>query len=129
MYCKVGRIFAYCVVVLFAYSATAHEMTPTYPILLPSHVEGLHKTNLELFNRRSDVEYYEIGVFDKDFKSVPFATAYKIIKVNYLSRVHVDVYIREDDIDKALYVCSQSKLRKDSKTKTAVSSRICSKFK
>jgi hypothetical protein len=129
MYSKVTQALIYCVVALFSYSATAHEMTPTYPILLPSHVEGLHKTKLELFNRRSDVEYYEIGVFDKDFKSVPFATAYKILKVDYLSRVYVDVYIREDDINKALYVCSQSKLRKNSKTKAAVSSRICSKIK
>lgn len=109
--------------------ATAHEMTPTYPKLVPSYIDGVYKTSVEVFNRRSDVEYYEIGVFDKDFKSVPFATSYKILKVDYLSKVNIDVYIRSQDVSNAVYVCSQSKLRKDQSVRTIVASRICSKIK
>jgi hypothetical protein len=107
----------------------AHEMTPTYPNLLPSHIDGVYKARMEMFNRRQDVEYYEIGVFDKDFKAIPFVTTYKIIQLEYLGHVSFDVYIRGVDVPKATYVCSQSKLRKDGSTKTAVSSKICSKFK
>lgn len=129
MYRKIGQLFAYCVVSLLAYSAAAHEMTPTYPKLYPSHIDGIYKTTVEVFNRRQDVKYYELGVFDKDFNPVPFTTIYRVVKVAYLSHVNIDVYIREQDVNKSVYVCSQSKLRKDSKVRTAVSSRICSKFK
>lgn len=109
--------------------ANAHEMTPTYPKLYPSHMEGIYKTNVEIFNRRQEVEYYEIGVFDSNFNPVPFVTTYRIIKVTYLSFVKVEVYIQEENIGKAMYICSQSKLRKEQNTRTAIASRICSKFK
>ena len=107
----------------------AHEMTPTYPKLEPASVNGLHKTTMKMFNKRADVEYYEIGVFDKDFKSIPFVSSYTIVKLNYLGHVTFDVYIRSIDKERSTYICSQSKLRTDSKVRTAVSSRICSKFK
>ena len=48
---------------------------------------------MEMFNRRKDVEYYEIGVFDEEWKPVPFVTSYKILKLNYLSHVKFDVYM------------------------------------
>lgn len=129
MYRKIGQLFAYCAVVLFAYSAMAHEMTPTYPKLYPSHLDGVYKATVEVFNRRQDVEYYELGVFDKDFNPVPFVTTYRIVKVTYLSHVSIDVYVREEDVTTSVYICSQSKLRKDTSVRTAVASRICSKFK
>jgi hypothetical protein len=109
--------------------ASAHEMTPTYPKLGPSHLDGVYKTTMYMFNKRADVEYYEIGVFDKDFNPVPFVTSYNVIKVRYLGHVTFDVYIRKSDVNKAVYICSRSKLRKDASVRTAVSSRICSKFK
>ena len=109
--------------------AFAHEMTPTYPKLEQSHLDGVLKTTMQMFNKRGDVEYYEIGVFDKDFKPVPFVTAYNVIKIEYLGHVTFDVYIRKSDKDKAVYICSKSKLRKDSNIRTAISSRICSKIK
>jgi hypothetical protein len=115
--------------VSFVTGASAHEMTPTYPKLRPSHLDGVYKTTMEMFNKRSDVEYYEIGVFDKDFKPIPFVTSYNIIKIKYLGKVTFDVYIRKADLGNARYICSRSKLRKIDTTKTAVSSRICSKFK
>lgn len=129
MYSKIRRLLAYCAVLLFAYSAVAHEMTPTYPKLQPSYVDGIYTARVEVFNRRQDVEYYEIGVFDKDFKPVPFTTTYRIVKVAYLSKVNINVYIRSQDVNTSVYICSQSKLRKDTSTRTAVASRICSKFK
>lgn len=110
-------------------AANAHEMTPTYPRLVPSHLDGILKTTMQMFNRRADVEYYEVGVFDEDFKPVPFVTAYNIFKLDYQSQASFDVYIREQDKDRAVYICSRSKVRKDSKTKPAISSRICSKIK
>jgi hypothetical protein len=114
---------------LLSSAALSHEMTPTYLKLQPSYVEGIYETSVSVFNRRDDVQYYEVGVFDKDFNTIPFKTVYKIIKVDYLSQVNVDVYIRSQDVNRMVYVCSQSKLRKDNITKTAVASRICSKIK
>jgi len=110
-------------------SAYAHEMTPTYPKLEQSFVDGVYKASLEMFNKRQDVEWYEIGVFDKDFKPIPFVSSFKMLNLRYLGHVNFDIYIRAQDKDRATYVCSKSKLRKESSTKTAISSRICSKFK
>jgi hypothetical protein len=104
-------------------------MTPTYPKLEPSHLDNVYKTTMEMFNKREEVEYYEIGVFDAEWKPIPFVTKYEIIKIRYLGHVTFDIYIRKQDVSRATYVCSVSKLRKDAKTKTAIASRICSKFK
>ena len=110
-------------------NAYAHEMTPTYPKLEPAFVSGVYKATMEMFNKRQDVEWYEIGVFDEDFNSIPFVSSFKLLNLNYLGHVKFDIYIRESDKNRATYVCSKSKLRKEDSTKTAVSSRICSKFK
>lgn len=109
-------------------AAMAHEMTPTYPRLEMSHLDGVVKTTMRLFNKRSDVEYYEIGVFDENLKPVPFVTSYRVIKIDYLGHVTFDVYIRKSDMDRAEYVCSRSKIRKSDEVRTSVSSLICSKF-
>jgi len=114
---------------LVSFPALAHEMTPTYPKLEPSHLDNVYKTTMEMFNKREEVEYYEIGVFDAEWKPIPFVTKYEIIKIRYLGHVTFDVYIRKQDVSRATYVCSMSKLRKDGTTKTAIASRICSKFK
>jgi len=115
--------------IMLALPVQAHEMVPTYPRLEVSHVDGLLKATMKMFNKRADVEYYEVGVFDKDFNPVPFVTAYNVFKLDYLGHVTFDIYIRASDRDRAVYVCSKSKIRKDSTTKTAISSKICSKFK
>lgn len=109
--------------------AQAHEMTPTYPTLSPSHIEGVYKTKMEMFNKRQDVEYYEIGVFDKDFNPIPFVSSYNVLRIKYLGHVEFEIYIRKSDVSKATYICSKSKLRKDGNVRTAVSSRICSKIR
>jgi len=114
---------------LFNYAVYSHEMTPTYPTWSISAVQGVKKTTMELWNSREDVGYYEIGVFDSEWKPIPFVTAYKIIKIDYLSKVNFDIYIRTQDIIEARYVCSLSKLRSNDESKTLLATRICSKFK
>ena len=107
----------------------AHEMTPTYPELRQSHVNGVLVTSMTIFNRRSDVEFYEIQVFSEDWKPMPFAAIERIMKVEYLQTKTFDLYLRDSDIDNIMYVCTLSKLKKDSIEATAVASKICSKIK
>jgi hypothetical protein len=110
--------------------AEAHEMVPTYPKWEPSYIgDNLVKTTMTMFNKREEIEYYEIGVFDDNWETIPFVSQYQVLKIPYLSTVTFDVYIRKDDKYRARYVCSRSKIRKEDLTRTAVSSRICSKFK
>lgn len=110
-------------------SAMAHQWTPTYPQLESSYVSGIVKAKMELFNSRKDVQYYEIGVFDSNWNAVPFAVESRIIQVPYLGRKTVDVHIREQDIARATYICSLSKLLSGGSNITMVSSKICSKIK
>lgn len=108
----------------------AHEMVPTYPKWELSYLgENLVKTTMTMFNKREEIEYYEIGVFDDNWEHIPFVSQYQVLKIPYLSTVTFDVYIRKNDKYKARYICSRSKIRKEDLTRTAVSSRICSKFK
>ena len=117
------------VIVGIGNSAHAHDMTPTYPKLTYSHLDGVVKTTMSLFNKRQDVQHYEIKVFDKDFQPIPFVTSQSVIKLDYLSKTTFDIYIRKADASRATYICSLSKLKKDANVRTAVSSRICSKIK
>ena len=65
---------------LSAHKAVSHEMLPSHPVLSVSYVSGVLKTQMHLFNKRQDVEYYEVGVFDEDWNPVPFVTGYRIIR-------------------------------------------------
>jgi len=109
--------------------ANAHQWTPTYPTLKNSYASGVLVTRMELLNSRKEITYYEIGVFDKDFLPVPFATAERIINLKYLSRKSVDIFIRRQDKSRAVYICSNSKLLAKGSAITSISSRICSKIK
>lgn len=115
--------------VLLGTQVVAHEMTPTYPKWEPSHVQGVYKTTIEMFNKREDVEWYEIGVFNKNWEPIQFVSQYRLFKMPHLSRIKFDVYISMPDVAAAEYICSKSKLRLISEQKTMVSSRICSRFK
>ena len=106
----------------------AHEMTPAYPKLKPSHVSGVMKVQLSLFNQREDVKYYQIELFDLDFNSIPFSSTYRIMKVGHKERRDFEVYIRRSDLNNPLYVCTISKVVKSRGTRTLISSRICSKI-
>lgn len=107
----------------------AHEMTPTYPEFKGSYVGDILTTRMRLFNQRSDVEYYEIDVYDAEWNNMPFATERKIIYVKYLNTEYFDVYIRESDKERIEYICSTSKLQKNESVTTAISSRICSRIR
>jgi len=109
--------------------ASAHQWTPTYPKLETSHVSGVLQARMKLFNARRDVAYFTFEVFDKDFNPVKFATTQRLLQLDYLGRKDVDIFIREQDRDKAVYVCSRSKIVAKDVTATVVSSRICSKIK
>ena len=124
------RIMKYIIAIFLITSvASAHEMVPTYPKISGSYVDGLQKTTMTMFNKRADVEYYEIGVFTEDWRPIPFVSQYKVWKIPYLSTVSFDIFIRDQDAKKVTYICSQSKLKKDNAKRTAVSSRICSRVK
>ena len=114
---------------LLCSSVAAHDMTPTYPKWKMSFIPSAKMTTMQMFNKRQDVQWYEIGVFDKEWNLLPFVTRYKILRVKYLSRVKFDVYISDEYLDNAEYICSTSKLRGNDNFKPIVESRICSRFK
>lgn len=110
-------------------SVAAHDMTPTYPKWKMSFIPSAKMTTMQVFNKRSDVQWYEIGVFDKEWQPIPFVTRYKIINIKYLHRVRFDVYVNDKNAKVAEYICSTSKLRGNDDFKPIVESRICSRFK
>jgi hypothetical protein len=114
---------------ILSMKVNAHEMTPTYPKLKSSHVDGVYTTQVELFNKREDVEYYDIGVFDKDFNHIRFVTVYDVYKVEYLGRIKVDIFVNGKDVPNVEYICSISRMRRDSESTTLISSKICSRVK
>lgn len=110
-------------------SVAAHDMTPTYPKWKMSFIPSAKMTTMQVFNKRSDVQWYQIGVFDKEWKPIPFVTRYKILNIKYLQRVKFDVYVNEENAKVAEYICSTSKLRGNDDFKPIVESKICSRFK
>ena len=121
------KIITAVVAVFMASTASAHEWTPTYPQFEKSFISDVVVTTMTLFNRRSDVEYYEITAHDADWNPVPFATTSKLVYAPYLSKQSVEIYIREADCDRIEYICTTSKqLLLDAPT-AGINSRICSK--
>ena len=114
---------------MIASVAFAHEMTPTYPELRPSYIDGLNVARLSIFNRREDVIYYEIEVFDKEWGQIPFASQERIIKIDYLGKKTFEVHIREQDKNRVEYICTTSKLAKTANSTSMIASKICSKIK
>ena len=107
----------------------AHQFTPTYPRLEPAYVDGVLTTRMEIFNKRQEVEYYELGVFSKDWEPVAFAAEDRIIRVRYLETRKLNIYIKVEDVPKVTYICTESRLRKEDVKDTVISSKICSKVK
>ena len=110
-------------------SVAAHDMTPTYPKWKMSFIPSAKMTTMQVFNKRKDVEWYEIGVFNKEWQPIPFVTRYKIINIKYLHRVRFDVYVNDKNAKVVEYICSTSKLRGNDDFKPIVESKICSRFK
>lgn len=130
MYSTIIKVGVLLSALIFNVHVGAHQFTPTYPKLTPSYLEGVLYTQMNIFNRRKDVEYYEIGVFDDNWDSVSFAVlGGKLVNVKYLKSVDLEVFISKKDSSKARYICSISKLPKGLGTEPLVSSRVCSKIK
>ena len=109
--------------------ASAHSWTPTYPVFTPSYIDGVIQTEMLLFNRRQDVKYFEVEVTDENFSPIPFASDSKIYRADYLQRVKVMIFIREESLSDATYICSRSKFLKSSTPVNLISSRVCSKIR
>ena len=107
----------------------AHQWTPTYFAWRPSHIDNIYVTNMMLWNARGEIEYFEIEVLDNDFRPVRFVTNETVFHVPHLRRKTVDIYINSRDKERAVYICSRSKILSLDITKTVVESRICSKAK
>ena len=113
---------------LVTFGASAHEMTPAYPEVKTSHVKNVVKVEMSLFNSREEIKYYQIDLFDLNWMHIPFSTTYRIIKVDYKEHKSFDVYIREIDMDEAVYLCTTSKVKRTNTSRTLISSRICSRL-
>lgn len=110
--------------------AMAHELTPTYPKLTPSYIPGVMSTHVVLWNARQDISFYKVEVFDEDMNPVSFiATGGDLKKVDYLGRAHIEVFVREEDEEKATFICTTSKLKKGAAQRSLVASKVCSKIK
>ena len=108
--------------------ANAHQFLPTYPKFQYSFIDGVVYTKMELFNKRQEVEYYELGVFDESWNPVTFASENKLIRIGYLQTKQINVYLRKEDLKKATYICTESKTKKEDVQTTVISSKICSKI-
>jgi hypothetical protein len=126
---RVLYTFLVFLVLVIGGPAVAHQFTPTYPRLDPAYVDGVLTTRMEIFNKRQEVEYYEIGVFTKDWEPVTFASEDRIIRVRYLETKKVNIYVKIEDAPKVTYICTESRLRKEDVKDTVISSKICSKVK
>ena len=106
-------------------NAVAHEMTPTYLEFTKSFMAGISVTTLNLFNKRKDVSYYEIGVFTDEWEPIPFVSQYTVIPMEYLDTVSFDVYVSNLSLSSVEYICSVSQMQ----VGATVSSKICSRVK
>ena len=92
-------------------------------------MKGISMIKMNMFNKRSDVKFYEIGVFDEEWNPLPFAAQDRVFRIKYLEQKQIEIYFKQKDEDRVTYICTQSKILKDDSTGTNVTSRICSKIK
>lgn len=114
--------------IFFGTAAGAHEMTPAYPILHQSAVPQIMQADLSIFNARDDVEYYAVSVLDADMNPIVFASAQRVMHVPSGSRKDFEIYIKETDVARVVYVCTTSMLRAGQEDNAIISSRICSRL-
>ena len=121
---------AQLLLILMSGQVAAHEFTPTYPKLEASYIDGVLKADMKLFNKREDISYYRVGVYDADWNKIPFIVqGGKIINVEYLETKRFEVFLQEKSKGRVTYICTKSLTLQDGSTKTVMSSRICSKVK
>jgi hypothetical protein len=110
-------------------SASAHELTPTYPEFRRSFMDGISVTSLELYNAREEIQFYRIAVYDEEWQSIPFATKESTIRVRHNQRHTFEVYVKDSDLNRIEYICTISRLLQDQVQSQGVSSRVCSRVK
>ena len=121
--------FLLTLIFIFCYNNSfAHEMTPAYPKVSTSYINNVSTTKMKLFNKREDISYYKVEVWDNDWKPVAFASTNKIIKIGYNKTILFDVYVQTKNIKYVVYICTVSKNFKQEQKVTLVASRICSKI-
>jgi hypothetical protein len=124
------RIMLLLTAILSGQASLAHDFTPTYPKLETTHQAGVLKASMKLFNKRNDIRYYRVGVYDSEWNKIPFiVSGGKVINVEYLDTKRFDVYIQESNRDRVTYICTKSLTLQDGSTKSILNSRICSKVK
>jgi hypothetical protein len=128
MHCSVKYIAL--LALFFCGGVTAHQWTPTYPQLRPSYIQGIHTTDMRLYNTRGDVDYYRIQVLDEDFKPLKFAIdsgQSNTINVRFRKFKTVSIYVPSEQSSRVVYICSKSLILRSNQTGSVLSSRICSK--
>ena len=124
------QIMLALIILISGQASLAHDFTPTYPKLENTHIEGVLKAEMKLFNKREDIRYYRVGVYDSDWNKIPFIVqGGKTINVEYLDTKRFDVYIQEKNRDRVTYICTKSLTLQDGSTRSIMASRICSKVK
>ena len=123
------KLYYALAMMLMSVAVSAHELTPTHPVIKPAYLSGVSVVQMSLWNRRNDANYYEINVYDVDWNPVNFATTERLMKIGYLERKIFDVYIRDVDKDKVEYICTVSKQLKEDVKSSGIKSRICSRMK
>ena len=106
----------------------AHELTPTYFEMKPSYYDDVYVTKMMMFNRREDIKYYQIEVYDEEWKPLTFATTERILELDYLERKSFEVYMKVRDAERVTYICTRSKILKGGES-SVIASNICSKIK
>ena len=102
------KLIAIVIATLLGFGVTAHEQTPAYPKM---------------------IKYFRIALYDQNFEGLPFSAKYRIMKVDYQTRKNFNVYIRKQDLGRAMYICTISKVAKGISSKPFVQSMVCSKIK
>lgn len=123
------RLVLGILLVLIPSLSNGHELTPTYPKLRPSYIDGVLVTDMHMWNRRSDAQYYEINVYDIDWNPIPFASTERIMQLDYLAHKDFEIYIRAKDEKKVEYICTTSKQLKEDVKSTGIKSMICSRVR
>jgi len=124
------QIMLLLVTLLSGQASLADDFTPTYAKLETTHIQGVLKASMKLFNKRDDIRYYRVGVYDSDWNKIPFiVTGGSVINVEYLDTKRFDVYIQKSNRDRVTYICTKSLTLQDGSTRSIMASRICSKVK
>jgi hypothetical protein len=107
----------------------AHQFLPTYPKFQHSFIDGVMFTKMQLFNKRKEVEYYELNVYDDQWNKITFASETKLIRISYLQTKDVNVYVKKQDLLKVTYICTESKHQRENVQVAVIATQICSKVK